>query len=88
MGSEILVLPSGRRRILPCCAFTMMMKLAFILSAAALATVVYSDKDTNFYHDGFTNPNIENEMYWKDSVNVLQDLSQFSALYIKHHGCV
>jgi hypothetical protein len=66
----------------------MMMKLAFILSAAGLATVVYSDKDTNFYHDGFTNPNIENEMYWKDSVNVLQDLSQFSALYIKHHGCV
>jgi hypothetical protein len=66
----------------------MMMRLAFILSAAALATVVYSDKDTSFYYDGFTNPNIENEMYWKDSVNVLQDLSQFSALYIKHHGCV
>jgi hypothetical protein len=66
----------------------MMMRLPFILSAAALATVVYSDKDTNFYNAGFTNPNIENEMYWKDSINVLQDLSQFSALYIKHHGCV
>jgi hypothetical protein len=66
----------------------MMMRLAFILSAAALATVVYSDKDTSIYYDGFTNPNTESEMYWKDSVNVLQDLSQFSALYIKHHGCV
>ena len=66
----------------------MMMRLTSVLLVAALATVVYSDKDTNFYYPGFVNPNVENEMYWKDAVNVLQDLSQFSALYIQHHGCV
>ena len=46
----------------------MMMRLVtLILSVVALATVVYSDKDTNFYYPGFTNPNIKHEMYWKDA---------------------
>jgi len=27
-------------------------------------------------------------LYWKDSINVLQDLDQFDKLYIEYHGCV
>jgi len=34
------------------------------------------------------NPNNRYRMYWKDSTNVLNDLDQFKALYIKVHGCV
>jgi hypothetical protein len=31
---------------------------------------------------------LDNPMYWSDAVNVLQDLKQFQALYIKFHSCV
>jgi hypothetical protein len=62
--------------------------LLSVVLAVALSSTVSGVKDSNFYYHGFVNPNTENEMYWKDSVNVLQDLDQFSALYIKHHGCV
>ena len=44
------------------------------------------------YYPGFTNPNVDagDEMYYRDAVNVLQDLlnGEFSELYIKYHGCV
>jgi len=38
-------------------------------------------------YSGFTNPNVKNKMYWKDAYNVLEDLDQFSALYITYHNC-
>ena len=59
-----------------------------LLSAALVASPALADKDTDFYYQGFVNPNTKYEMYWKDSINVLQDLDQFSALYIQYHGCV
>jgi hypothetical protein len=59
-----------------------------VVLAVALSPSAFGVKDSNFYYQGFVNPNTENEMYLKDSINVLQDLDQFSALYIKHHGCV
>jgi hypothetical protein len=62
--------------------------LLSVVLAVALSPSAFAVKDSNFYYQDFVNPNIKNEMYWKDSVNVLQDLDQFSALYIKHHGCV
>jgi hypothetical protein len=46
----------------------------------------YADKDSNRYPWG-QNPNVDFKMYWKDSSNVLQDLNEFQALYIKVHGC-
>jgi hypothetical protein len=59
-----------------------------VVLAVALSPSAFAVKDSNFYYQDFVNPNIKNEMYWKDSVNVLQDLDQFSALYIKHHACM
>ena len=50
--------------------------------------VASAAKDSDYYYPGFTNPNTENKMYWKDSINVLQDLDQFETLYIKYHHCV
>jgi hypothetical protein len=67
---------------------TMFASLLPVVLTVALSPSAFAVQDSNFYYTGFVNPNTENEMYWKDSVNVLQDLDQFSALYIKHHGCV
>lgn len=55
--------------------------------ALLLAASVRAEKDNAFYPDGMENPNVNNKMYWADSINVLDDLSQFDALYITHHGC-
>jgi hypothetical protein len=51
------------------------------------AVVVRAEKDSNPYPYG-TNPNTIFQMYWNDAGNVLQDLSKFSALFIRYHGCV
>jgi len=69
------------------------MKASLLLSASCAAVVmsvavVVADKDGDYYYPGMSNPNTKNAMYWKDSINVLQDLDQFESLYIKYHGCV
>ena len=66
----------------------MMTAAPLLLLTALVASPAMADKDTDFYYPGFVNPNTQHAMYWKDSYNVLQDLSQFSALYIEYHGCV
>jgi hypothetical protein len=63
-----------------------------LLTAVALVVafstrVVVSEKDNNYYPPGYSNPNVDHEMYWRDSINVLQDLSSFSKLYVKFHSC-
>jgi len=65
--------------------------LSTLLLVAALTTTttrVNADKDSDYYPVGMRNPNLKKAMYWKDSINVLQDLDQFESLYIKYHGCV
>jgi hypothetical protein len=59
----------------------------FTLLMAFLAIEGMSEKDSNYYRPGTSNPNTSEKMYWRDSVNVLQDLSEFSALYVKFHSC-
>jgi hypothetical protein len=58
------------------------------LAAVVVVVVVNAEKDSDYYLPGFSNPNAVNEMYWKDSLNVLQDIDQFDALYVTYHGCV
>lgn len=55
----------------------------FLLSLGAAG----ADKDDSYYVLGTGNPNVNEKMYWKDAENVLQDLSQFSALYVRFHHC-
>ena len=68
-----------------------MMMMTRGLSIASLwfvvAIVVSAEKDSAFYPDGMENPNVNNKMYWADSMNVLEDISKFDSLYITHHGC-
>ena len=52
------------------------------------AFFVSAVKDDSYYSANSGNPNMDLPMYWKDSENVLQDLSQFSSLYVEFHSCV
>lgn len=49
--------------------------------------ITLASKDDSYYIPGTGNPNVNEDMYWKDAENVLQDLSQFSALYVRFHKC-
>ena len=60
-----------------------------LLSQKMVAVAVSGNKDTTYYpYPDFVNPNVYYEMYYKDAENVIADMDSFSALYIKHHGCV
>jgi hypothetical protein len=56
-----------------------------LLSLLLCGTIVGADKDDSYYVAGTGNPNVNEPMYWKDAENVLQDLSKFSALYVRYH---
>jgi len=74
-------------RTLPAAAAVLLLLLLFTTQSPS--SVVLAEKDGDYYYPGVSNPNAEkHKMYWKDSINVLQDLDQFEALYIKYHGCV
>ena len=65
-------------------------KMIVLFSCTKLLLLVplyTAEKDSNPYPYG-NNPNNQFKMYWNDAANVLQDLSKFSALFIKYHGCV
>lgn len=62
-----------------------------IKTLPVVATILWLSvavKDSDYYPPGVSNPNVNQKMYWKDAVNVLQDLDQFESLHILFHGCV
>eukprot|EP00547_Thalassionema_nitzschioides_P005454 CAMPEP_0194203478 /NCGR_PEP_ID=MMETSP0156-20130528/3235_1 /TAXON_ID=33649 /ORGANISM="Thalassionema nitzschioides, Strain L26-B" /LENGTH=389 /DNA_ID=CAMNT_0038929231 /DNA_START=98 /DNA_END=1267 /DNA_ORIENTATION=- len=61
--------------------------LHLLLGLLWLLKSTTADKDQNVYPWG-DNPNNRYKMYWKDSINVLNDLDEFSSLHIKVHGCI
>jgi hypothetical protein len=60
---------------------------AALFVLAATAGTVRATKDDLYYRAGMGNPNVDLKMYWADAHNVLEDLDQFSALYIQYHNC-
>lgn len=62
----------------------MFTKAFSLLCAAAVVSAV---KDDEYYRAGMVNPNVDLPMYWADAHNVLEDLDQFSTLYIQYHNC-
>jgi len=60
---------------------------AFVSGALLLGESAGATKDDSYYASGFVNPNVEEAMYWKDSGDILQNLSQFSSLYVVFHQC-
>jgi hypothetical protein len=59
----------------------------FMANGLAISTMASQD---SAYYPGFSNPNTVDDMYYREAVNVQQDLEAgaFSALYIRYHGCV
>ena len=81
--------PHIRRRIPYHMSLSRMLVMIVLLSCTNIFQLLplYAEKDSNPYPYG-DNPNNQFKMYWNDAANVLQDLSKFSALFIKYHGCV
>lgn len=46
--------------------------------------------DSNYYPSelGMSDPNLDDKMYWAESIDILDDLSSFDVLYVTHHNCV
>jgi hypothetical protein len=57
------------------------------LALAAFASKTVADKDTQYYRPGSSNPNVDQKMYWRSAINILQDMDQFDKLYIQFHSC-
>jgi hypothetical protein len=57
------------------------------LAALLLLAVCQASKDGGYYSAGVSNPNTKKKMYWKEPINVLQDLDQFSKLLVRFHSC-
>ena len=60
---------------------------SLVVLSALFATIVVAVKDDEYYRAGMGNPNVDLKMYWADAHNVLEDLDQFSSLYIQYHNC-
>lgn len=58
--------------------------LTFLLGTFAVTSAV---KDDEYYRAGMGNRNVDLPLYWADAHNVLEDLDQFSYLYIEYHNC-
>lgn len=58
-----------------------------VLALTASSTAILAVKDDEYYRAGMGNPNADLKMYWADAHNVLEDLSQFSALYVQYQHC-
>jgi len=59
------------------------------ITLASVVSAALANQDTAYY-GGYTNPNLNDDMYYREAHNVLQDLStgEFDSLYIRYHGCV
>jgi hypothetical protein len=60
-------------------------RLLFVVGSAL--QIVHAVKDDEYYRAGMGNPNVDLKMYWADAHNVLEDLDQFSTLYVQFHHC-
>ena len=65
----------------------MVRRLGAVFRLLLAISVVCAVKDDSYYPAGIKNPNVQHAMYWNDAANVLQDLEQFSELYVQYHSC-
>ena len=54
---------------------------------AAMGDDHNNNKDTTYYPNGMTNPNVDEKMYWENAQGIVADINQFDTLYVTHHGC-
>ena len=67
-------------------SITMTMK--FVLTTVSLLLgLTTAEKDSGYWPSGTQNPNVKRSHYWREAHNVLQDIDQFSKLYVAFHNC-
>jgi hypothetical protein len=64
--------------------------MKFVASLSLLLTSVVHGAQDSAYYPGFSNPNTQDAMYYREAVNVLQDVAagEFQSLFIQYHSCV
>jgi hypothetical protein len=48
----------------------------------------FASRDDTYYPDDYSNPLTSQGMYWRDSINILEDISAFESLSVRFHSCV
>lgn len=67
----------------------MIMQLFLHVLLSVIVAMSWASKDTHEYpYTDFQNPNVAYKMYWRDSQNIISDLSSFQSLSVKYHSCV
>jgi hypothetical protein len=66
---------------------TMMRSISF---AAVMLLIISTPTDAvkdSAWHNGIETPNVALPMYWGDMPNIIEDLGNFTNLYVKYHSC-
>ena len=63
------------------------MTMKFVLTVSLLLGLTTAEKDSGYWPSGKQNPNVKRSHYWREAHNVLQDIDQFSKLYVAFHNC-
>jgi hypothetical protein len=86
---HIFFIPFSFASTLPLSIYDNPAEMKLVLTLSFLLSAVQGSQDSAYY-PGFSNPNTQDTMYYRDASNVLQGVQDgdFSALYIKYHGCV
>lgn len=63
--------------------------MKFVLALSFLLATAQGSQESAYY-PGYSDPSTIDSMYYRDAADVLQGVNNgdFSALYIKYHGCV
>jgi len=75
----------GRNALVRPVAARLALLVSLFLSAITAATAGQHNGNAPW---GTGRPPREFRMWWRDPSNVLEDLEQFSALYVRAHGCM
>jgi hypothetical protein len=60
--------------------------LDLVLLLLGTSVVTQAVKDSA-WHNGIETPNVALPMYWGDTPNILEDIGNFTKLYVKYHSC-
>ena len=68
---------------------SMLLQLLKVALLAMATAKVDGKSNSNYYPSdlGMSDANIGKKMYWATALDILDDVSQFDALYVTHHNC-
>ena len=81
---------SCQRRPLATCTVALivgMRVLSLLVIASSLLPSVHAGIDDTYYPGNVHNILVQQDQYYKDAINVLEDLSAFQSLFVEYHSC-